>query len=303
MHSAPGKNMLFQEMITSGNLLLNMTVITGSFSLRGVGIATAVVAAVGLFIGLFLGFAAKTFEVKTDERELLVRELLPGANCGGCGYPGCDGMASAIAKGEAPANGCPVANKEAHQKIAEVMGTVVEDTEKMVAFVKCAGTCDKTEVKYEYYGVSDCKKAAVVPGKGNKKCNYGCMGFGSCVKVCAFDAIHIVDGIAVVDKEKCSGCSSCTAQCPNNLIEMVPYSARHLVTCSSPEKGKDVKAACAAGCIGCKLCVKACEYDAVTVENNLAYIDYSKCTNCGKCAAACPVKVIHVQQDIQECVS
>jgi electron transport complex protein RnfB len=287
--------MLIQEMILSGDFLPNMVGIVGAFSLQGVGVATAIVAATGLFIGLFLGFAAKTFEVKQDEREIKVRELLPGANCGGCGYPGCDGLASAIAKGEAPANACPVANKESHKLIAEVMGTSVEETEKKVAFVKCVGTCDKTEVKYEYYGVRDCNKAAVVPGKGNKKCSYGCMGFGSCVRVCAFDAIHIVNGIAVVDKEKCTGCSSCTAQCPNNLIDMVPATARHLVGCSSLDKGKDVKAACSVGCIACKLCVKACEFDAIHVENNIAYIDYSKCTNCGKCAAVCPVKVIQVQ--------
>lgn len=283
-------------MILTGNILLNLMSIVGSFSLQGVGIATVIVAAVGLFIGLFLGFAAKTFEVKVDERELLVRDCLPGANCGGCGYPGCDGLTSAIVKGEAPVNACPVANKEAHSKIAEIMGVSVEASDKKVAFVKCTGTCDKTQVKYEYYGVKDCNKAAAVPGKGNKKCSYGCMGYGSCVKVCAFDAIHIVNGIAVVDKEKCTGCSSCTAQCPNKLIDMVPATARHLVGCSSPEKGKDVKVACSAGCIGCKLCVKACEYDAIAVENNLAKIDYSKCTNCGKCAVVCPVKVIQVQQ-------
>lgn len=287
--------MLIQNLIISNDLLISMVGTFAAFSLKGVGVATAIVAAVGLFIGLFLGFAAKTFEVKTDERELQVRELLPGANCGGCGYPGCDGLASAIAKGEAPANACPVANKESHKLIAEVMGTAVEESEPKVAFVKCVGTCDKTEVKYEYYGVADCNKAAVVPGKGNKKCSYGCMGFGSCVRVCAFDAIHIVNGIAVVDKSKCTGCSSCTAQCPNKLIEMVPASARHLVGCSSLDKGKDVKAACKAGCIACKLCVKACEYDAIKVENNIAYIDYSKCTNCGKCAAVCPVQVIQVE--------
>ncbi len=283
------------ENLLYNNFLPDMVNVTALVSFQGVMVATAIVAGVGLFIGLFLGFAAKTFEVKQDEREILVRELLPGANCGGCGYPGCDGLAAAITKGEAPANACPVANKQAHKQIAEVMGTSVEDTEKKVAFVKCVGTCDKTEVKYEYYGVQDCNKAAVIPGKGNKKCSYGCMGFGSCVRVCAFDAIHIVNGIAVVDKEKCTGCSTCTAQCPNKLIEMVPAAARTLVGCSSLDKGKDVKAACSAGCIGCKLCVKACEFDAIHVDNNLAQIDYSKCTNCGKCASVCPVKVIQVQ--------
>ncbi len=286
--------MLVQSVI-SNNFLPSVLSVATVFSFEGVVVATAIVAGVGLFIGLFLGFAAKTFAVAQDEREILVRELLPGANCGGCGYPGCDGLAAAIAKGEAPANACPVANREAHAQIAEVMGTSVVESEKKVAFVKCVGSCDKTQVKYEYYGVQDCNKAAVVPGKGNKKCSYGCMGFGSCVRVCAFDAIHIVNGIAVVDKEKCTGCSTCTAQCPNKLIEMVPAAAKTLVGCSSLDKGKDVKAACSAGCIGCKLCVKACEFDAIHVENNLAYIDYSKCTNCGKCATVCPVKVIQVQ--------
>lgn len=289
--------MLLHEIILSGITFPGTAgLLSSTFNLNGVGIATAVVGATGLFIGLFLGVAAKKFEVKIDEKEAKVRELLPGNNCGGCGFPGCDGLAKAIANGEAPVNACPVANQEAYNQIAEVMGTEAAETEKEVAFVKCTGSCDKTEVKYEYYGAKDCKQAALVPGKGNKKCSYGCMGFGSCVKVCAFDAIHIVNGIAVVDKEKCSGCTKCTAECPNNLIEMVPAKARTLVGCSSYDKGKDVKAACSAGCIGCKLCEKNCEFDAIHVKDNLAYIDYSKCTNCGKCASVCPVKVIQVQK-------
>lgn len=287
------------EILTSGSFPANMVSIIAAVSLKDVAIATAIIAGVGLFIGLFLGFAAKTFEVEVDEREIKVRELLPGANCGGCGYPGCDGLAAAIAKGEAPANACPVANKEAHKAIAEVMGSSVEETEQMVAFVKCAGSCDKTRVKYEYYGVKDCNKAAMVPGKGNKQCSYGCMGFGSCVRACPFGAITIQNGIAVVNKEVCTGCTNCVASCPNKLIEMVPFSARHLVECNSLDKGKDTKSACDAGCIGCKLCVKACEFDAITVDNNLAHIDYSKCTNCGKCAAVCPVKVILVQNETE----
>ena len=286
---------MMNELFGISSFLPDMTGLLASFSMQGVGVATAVVSATGLLIGLFLGVAAKKFEVEVDERELQVRDLLPGANCGGCGYAGCDACAKAIALDEAPINVCPVANQETYEQIGKVMGKTAEEAEKKVAFVKCAGTCDKTEVKYEYFGVRDCKMAASVPGKGNKKCGYGCLGFGSCVKVCAFDAIHIVDGIAVVDKEKCTGCTKCTAECPNNLIEMVPSKARTLVTCSSNDKGRDVKYACSIGCIGCKLCVKACEYDAIHVENNLATIDYSKCTNCGKCAAVCPSKVIQIQ--------
>ena len=244
--------------------------------------------------GAGLSLASKKFAVEKDPRVDEVREALPGANCGACGYPGCDGLAAAIAKGEAPANACPVANSEAHKAIAEVMGTVVEDTGRMVAFVKCSGTCDKTQVKYEYYGVKDCNKAAMAPGKGNKKCSYGCMGFGSCVRACPFGAITIQNGIAVVNEEICTGCTKCVASCPNKIIEMVPEKARVRVACNSLDKGKDTKAACSIGCIGCKLCVKACEYDAIAVNDNLSHIDYSKCTNCGKCATVCPVKVIEV---------
>ncbi len=287
---------MLSHFIVAAGSLPNVFLASNTFNIQGVVTATGVVAVTGLLIGLFLGFAAKKFEVAVDETESRVRELLPGVNCGGCGYAGCDACAKAIAEGVAKVNVCPVANQEVHNKIAEVMGTTAAVEEEMVAFVKCAGTCDKTEVNYEYYGVRDCKKATLAPGNANKKCSYGCMGFGSCVKACKFDAIHIVNGIAVVDKEKCTGCSSCIAECPNKLIELVPYRSKTLVACSSKDKGKDVKAACSIGCIGCKLCVKNCEYDAIHVEDNLAYIDYSKCTNCGKCAAACPVKVIRVQE-------
>ncbi|QHQ60037.1 4Fe-4S dicluster domain-containing protein [Anaerocolumna sedimenticola] len=280
---------------------MNITIINGillnsfpvlALNLTGVGIATLLISATGIIIGLFLGLAAKKLEVEVDEKEQLVRELLPGNNCGACGFAGCDNLAQAIASGNAAANACPVANSKVHSQIAEVMGTNVEETERQVAFVKCAGTCDKTKVKYNYYGIQDCKKAAFTPGKGPKQCGYGCTGFGSCVKVCQFDAIHVVDGVAIVDKEKCTACGLCIKECPNNLIELVPYNTGHFVRCNSKDKGKDVKAGCSIGCIGCMMCVKACEFDAVKVENNLARIDYSKCTNCGKCAEKCPTKVI-----------
>ncbi|NLK26749.1 MAG: RnfABCDGE type electron transport complex subunit B [Clostridiales bacterium] len=259
------------------------------------GIATAVVSGTGLLIGLFLGLASKKLEVKVDEKEIQVRELLPGANCGGCGYAGCDACAKAIVEGEAAANVCPVASADIHTAIGKLMGQEVAATDRKAAFVKCVGSCEKTKINYQYYGVQDCKAAATVPGNASKKCGFGCMGLGSCVKVCAFDAIHIVDGVAYVDKEKCTGCSKCVVECPNNLIELVPVKSKTIVACSSLDKGKDVKSYCTIGCIGCKLCVKNCEYDAIHVENNLAKIDYSKCTNCGKCAAVCPTKVIQVQ--------
>ncbi|TAH65904.1 MAG: 4Fe-4S dicluster domain-containing protein, partial [Anaerolineaceae bacterium] len=282
-------------MIETGNPLIGLSGIVASFSVKGIGIATGVVSIIGLLIGLFLGLASKRLEVPVDETEEKVRELLPGANCGGCGYAGCDACAKAIAIGEAAADVCPVASSDIHLQIAEVMGSTVEAAEKMVAYVNCAGTCDKSKTNSNYYGPKDCKLAAGVGGNGSKACSYGCMGFGSCVKVCAFDAIHVIDGIAVVDKEKCTACTMCVAECPINIIEMVPEKARTEVACSSFDKGKDVKTVCSIGCIGCKLCVKACEYDAIHVVDNLAKIDYSKCVNCSACVKVCPTKVIMEQ--------
>ena len=258
----------------------------------GIIIAAAVVGILGILIGIFLGIASEKFKVEVDEKEILVRNELPGNNCGGCGYAGCDALAKAIAAGQAEVGACPVGGASTAEKIGAIMGVAGGTAEKKVAFVKCKGTCDKTKVQYNYYGVDDCKKVSVVPGAGEKACTYGCMGYGSCVKACAFDAIHVVDGVAVVDKEKCVACGKCVSSCPNHLIELVPYKAEHLVQCSSHDKGKDVKSVCESGCIGCTLCTKQCEFDAIHMEDNLAVIDYEKCTNCGKCAETCPVKVI-----------
>lgn len=261
-------------------------------NVTGIIIAAVIVAVIGLILGLFLGVAGEKFKVEVNEKEVAVREALPGNNCGGCGYAGCDGLAAAIAKGEAEVSACPVGGEACAKKIGEIMGVSGENTKKMVAFVKCAGTCDKTKMDYEYFGVEDCKMLSFVPNGGPKTCNYGCLGYGSCVKACPFDAIHIVDGIAKVDKDKCKACKKCIAACPKNLIELVPYESKHLVQCSSKDKGVDVKKGCQVGCIGCKMCERVCEVNAITVVDNVAHIDTEKCTNCGKCAEKCPVKII-----------
>ena len=205
----------------------------------GVLTAAAVIGITGLLIAVLLGVAANVFEVPVDEKAIAIRDVLPGANCGGCGYAGCDAMAAAIAAGEAPVNGCPVGGPAVADKIGEIMGVSAGEDVKKVAFVKCAGTCDKASVKANYYGISDCRSAAAIPGRSDKACAYGCMGFGSCVAACGFDAIHIEHGVAVVDKEKCVACGKCAEECPNHLIELIPYDATKVVSCSNQDTKSD----------------------------------------------------------------
>lgn len=260
--------------------------------ISGILIAAAVVGTVGIFIGLFLGVAGIKFKVEVDEKEEAVLAALPGNNCGGCGYAGCSGLAAAIAKGEAPANACPVGGEPVAKEIGAIMGVTVEAGVKQVAFVHCQGDCDKAKVDYEYTGAQDCRMLSFVPNGGPKSCNNGCLGYGACAKVCPFDAIHVVNGIAVVDKDKCKACGKCTEVCPKHLISLVPYETKQIVACSSTEKGPVTMKACSVGCIGCGICVKNCPEGAVKVENFCASIDPEKCVGCGVCAEKCPKKAI-----------
>lgn len=257
----------------------------------GIIIAGLIVGGTGLVIGILLGIAGKFFAVPVNEKELLVREALPGNNCGGCGYAGCDGYAAAVVNGEAAPNLCPVGGAKVAEELGKILGIEVS-VEKKIAYVKCSGTCDIAPDKYEYHGSKSCVEAMSVTGFGPKKCSYGCMGLGSCVNVCEFEAISVVNGIAVVDPEKCTACGKCAKVCPKHLIDIVPYESKYHVSCNNKDKGKDVKAVCSAGCIGCGICAKNCQFDAVSVTDNLATIDYVKCKNCGVCANKCPVKII-----------
>ena len=258
----------------------------------GIIIAAGIVGAIGIFIGLFLGIAGIKFKVEVDEREEAILGTLPGNNCGGCGYAGCSGLAAAIVKGEAPVNACPVGGEKVGNAIAEIMGVASEVSEPMVAFVHCQGDCDKAKVDYEYTGAEDCRMLSFVPNGGPKSCNSGCLGFGTCAKVCPFDAITVVNGVAVVDKEKCKACGKCIAVCPKKLIALVPKKATVKVACSSTDKGPVAMKACDVACIGCGLCVKNCPAEAIKVENFHAVIDYEKCTSCGTCITKCPKKAI-----------
>ena len=259
--------------------------------MQGIILTTLVITVIGIVVGAGLVFTSKKFYVAVDEKEAAVRECLPGNNCGACGFAGCDAMAAAIAKGEAPVNGCPVGGGPVAEKIGAIMGVDAEAAEKKVAFVMCKGTCDVTKNQGNYVGIKDCRTAAL-SGINLPDCSYGCLGLGSCAAVCPQGAIRVVNGVAVVDPAKCISCGLCAKACPKGLIELKPLSASVAVQCSNKDRGPQVKAVCKAGCIGCMLCTKQCESDAIHVENNIAKIDYEKCTRCGKCAAKCPVKVI-----------
>jgi RnfABCDGE-type electron transport complex B subunit len=252
--------------------------------------AILVLGIMGAVFGLVLAIASKVFAVEQDARLEPLTAALPGANCGGCGYAGCTAYAQAVLAVEAQIGACAAGGTAVAAKMAEIMGVEAVEMERQVALVKCRGT--EASKKARYDGLHDCMAATKVTGNGPNLCAYGCLGFGNCVAACKFDALHIVDGVARVDHDKCVGCFSCIEACPRNLIVKVPYAADIVVACSSKEKGASLRKFCNIGCIGCKICEKTCQHDAIHVIDNLAQIDYTKCVSCSECAAKCPRHLI-----------
>jgi len=247
--------------------------------------------ALGLIFGVSLAIASKQFAVKTDQRLEKIVGLLPGANCGACGGAGCFGFAERLLKGELSIDACRVSEEKTKEQLARILGKKIEQKVKLVATLHCYGG-RKVEDRFLYEGLENCVAANLVLG-GQKACVFGCLGFGDCEKVCPFGAIKISEeGLPVVDESKCRACNKCVLICPKKLFSLRPLTHKIYVACSCHDLGRDTSAACPVGCIACRKCEQICPVDAIHVIDNLAVIDYQKCTSCGKCVEACPRKTI-----------
>ena len=247
----------------------------------------AVVAGIALVLGILLAVISHFFSVPEDPTYTKIRECLPGINCGACGYKGCDDYAAALTEGGVSPSLCVPGAQAVAEQIGGILGVEAEPFEDVVAFVACNGHCDAAKDKATYDGVPSCAAAARLYG-GPGACNYGCMGFGDCAKVCPANAICTIDGIAHVDTSRCLGCGVCANHCPKGIIHMLPQDTAAVVMCSNKDKGVDARKACTNACIGCKKCEKTCPQEAIHVTDNLAAIDYTKCTGCGACVDSCP---------------
>ncbi|MCQ2170620.1 MAG: RnfABCDGE type electron transport complex subunit B [Bacteroidales bacterium] len=257
-----------------------------------------VLAGLGLLLSLLLFFVAKKFKVEEDPRIDEIEKVMPGANCGGCGYAGCRAFADTAVKApNLDKHYCPVGGNDVMKKVAGILGYELKEKAPEVAVVRCNGSCGNRARVNEYDGIASCKvKAALY--SGDTACPYGCLGCGDCVEACAFGALSMDSetGLPVVDESKCTGCGACTKACPKGIIELRrkgPRGMRVFVSCVNKDKGGVARKACSAACIGCGKCAKVCAHEAITVENNVAYIDFTKCKLCKKCVAECPTGAIH----------
>ncbi len=254
--------------------------------------ALLVVGLVALVAGILLAVASHFFGIKEDETVVKIRACLPGANCGACGFAGCDDYAKAIAKGAAT-NLCTPGGDSAAANIAAVLGIEAADVIEKIAVVHCSGNCNVTSKKAVYDGIQSCKAASMLYA-GPGACSYGCVGCGDCAKVCPYGAICMKDGIAHVDRRVCVGCGLCAKACPKNLITLVPDTIKVVQGCSNKDKGAVARKNCQVACIGCKKCQINCPETAILIKDNLAEINYMLCSGCGKCVENCPTHCLEL---------
>jgi electron transport complex protein RnfB len=265
----------------------------GTVPMSTVYITLVVLAGLGLVFGIALAIIAAKFVVKVDPKVEQVRDTLPGANCGACGFAGCMGYAEAVVGNpDVAVNMCAPGKSPVAEKIAEITGKKAEKVEPKIARVFCQGGTSKSQRKFIYTGVKDCT-AAVLAAGGDKSCDYGCLGYATCMRACPFHAITMSDeNLPIIDPQKCTACGKCVAACPKQVIELAQMSKAVVVSCHSRDKGGDTKKKCQVGCIACGICVRTCPVDAVKVENNFARIDHAKCIVCGLCVKKCPTSAI-----------
>ena len=257
--------------------------------------AILIVGGIGLVLGAALAIVSAVMAVPSDKRADDITELLPGANCGACGFSGCSGYAAALASGKTDStNLCKPGGNDVAKKVAAYLGVAADEVEPSTAYVMCRGTRDNAQFKMDYFGEGSCALANQLYG-GPKECLNGCLGFGDCAKACPYDAITVENGVAKVHPERCRACETCVKACPKGLIEMVPLGKRKaVVSCHNTEKGGVARKQCTNACIGCMKCQKVCPVEAVTVTDFHAHVDQSKCIGCGKCVKECPVGCINV---------
>lgn len=251
-------------------------------------IPVAIFIGLAVITGVLLSIFSKIFAVETDERVERIVGALPGLNCGVCGYSGCENYANELVSNDAPTNKCIPGGDNAAHDISEILGKNFKDVVGTIAFVRCDGAVPRvTQDRYTYHGERTCAACNMYyQGKGS--CDFGCIGFGDCIRECQYGAICIVDEVAIIDPLRCKGCTLCVKSCPKGLIALRDANKKIYVKCKSCNTGKETISKCANGCIGCKKCEKECQSGAITVKDNLASIDYDKCTNCQKCLRNCP---------------